>query len=1007
MVRHGQKKSLEPKNASNSHTGSRAGRCILTLTLALSIIASACAKPPTSDSKLDSGVVKEFASAVTYSKCEKHNAKCLANKELASGYPKEIQDIMHGKQYIERHEGDLTNPYFTLKPLLGHLYQPHRLMEPLDPKKQHQAETYGYKAVVLKPGYEDLAQTVPRYVLFHEPIPTEFLKSEQYEDLWVDQNDPKCTDQAKTPNFGKAHRPSCKISTLVREYCAAARTKAFIIRVKEGIYYESGNMRLCNRMILTNYDNETVKITTLQDIKKGTPDGKWQQIDKSNNVWAVNWMSNVSVERWNGIISLVIDGNLISETPHWNTETIAPDKRNNYDTFETNAARPIYHWMTTKKYLPHLDAGYKNRIGGLAKNGLLPQFYGSVCKNLEPESVRNISLDMPSYEMLMGVGAPMHMKTKYNGLNSKTCHVVSGRENYAIDNRNVCHWSTPHPKLQGSNCEINYMYLSRYDLNQVIWKPEFCSKLPGNPDRCLILRLPPGKTPDHYQSIRAANTDATAAGVLQDWDFTHRNIRMSGIAFDNYTGSFVASHAWNNKPELTPLAPQDHYFFKMDGNEFNASSIPSFGAAEGIYLENSYFFGTGIIQFATGHPAATKIHVRNNFFHATDAKNIFINDGSANLNQLDGYANENCKKDKRIEYNTHYLTGIMNSGPMLGWCVENNYVYRGGGQEVIETGHLINSRFAQNWIEESSHSGFAPDASGIFHDLVIHNSQYENNQLIHLMGKGPDGKGAPGSCAKITGFPWHHYIYGRCQDFTFQNNLIAEADGGSCVQGFMFSFCKNLTIRNNTFAAPKDPTVGGMIGALYSNHISNLAVKGNLFVSHEQKDSAPMLQLWPGESLKDCLVKINNEKDRCLSLGVQTAKESCLYSVAQKEAELCTSNLDQKMAQVVANPNAHNYTFQNNYFDKCTAYANKVGLCPDGAGGFSDQVKPAFNNPDELDFRVTNAKQENLGDGFRHIGVHYLEERYSGTPAASKFSTGGSRWNIEMLFDEVKKSRGE
>ncbi len=919
------------------------------------------------------------------------------------GQPKEVRDILMGKQYIERNTEVLDNPFFDLVPVLGQWHQPHRWMAPVDPKKMKQVELYGYHAVVLKAGRKDLAATVPKYVVFQEPISPALLKSENYETLWVDQKEPKCSNDPKAPMFGSAAAPSCKISTLVRAFCTAARARAFLIRVKGGTYIDSGNMSLCNKMILTNYDNETVRISTLEDIKDGTTDGKWQLVDKANNVWAVNWKSNVSVERWNGVIALTIDVEGIYETPHWNADTVAPELRANTKTFQSDLTKPIFHWMTTVKYIPGNEAVYKSRVAGLVKQNLLPTFPQSICKNAEPQSAGFIGNVMPTYEMMYGAGAPGPLHTKFNGLNPKTCDVVPGHEGQAADQRDVCHWTTPHAKVQGAACETNYLYLSRNDLNQTFWKPEVCNKLLGNPDRCLILRLPQGKSPSSYGRIQASNTAATWYGAWQDSDFTHRNILLRGLLFENYSGFFNGSHAWNNNPARTPLGPSDRYFFRMDGNEIRASKGPGFYPAEGIYVENNYFNGSPFFRLYSGDLVSKKIILRNNFFHASDAMNVVIEDW-IDFTHPEKYPSEPCALDKRIEYNTYYQTNIMNSGHMVGWCVENNYVYRGGGQEVIETGHLIHTRFAQNWIEDSAHTGFGPAASGNTPDHIIFNTKVEHNQYIKLMGRGQQGKIPFGTCAKMAGFPWGHYLYGKCDTFTFQNNLFAEANGGGCVQALTTSFCSNATVRNNTFAATKDPAVGGLYFSAFANRTKNFLVRDNLFVGSDDKHAA--LMFWPnaGESLKDCKARFKSERDRCGTIDVnQRAK--CLGTAVQGEAERCSADLDARVSALFLSPKTPQYTFENNFFGTCSDTSKKGGFCPEGAGGFSARNKPQFRNPDAYDFRVLNAKAEDVGGGFKHIGVHYLEEL---SPAeAPKLPASATRWDIEVLFDQVKASRGE
>lgn len=907
----------------------------------------------------------------------------------------EVEAILQKKMLIERVSDDLTNPYFDLVHFNPKINTPQHAITPIPADDLKPALRYGYRHVVMKPGHEKM--DLPRYVIFHEPIAADDLKKQNYKEFWVDNSTPAACDNrnlvwcsssdkechktwgnpdTELPKIAsdvleknsEAH-PACKPSLLINAICHGGShwadpqlAEKSIIRVKGGRYEDPYLFRLCNNMILTNTNNDSVVITSFTNVSGGTPEGQWQQIDPATNIWAVKWD-----KRANGIGTLILNDDSIAHVQHYDTSTIAPDHHQKssdayYEPAMVDVPAPAFHWVDI-----HVDpvakATYDKYVADNNQKGLLPNSVDA-CTNVAPPWPQPLvnPQDSPIY---------MLSKHTYNCLKADKaagpnyCAVKPGAK-WKVDPRKCCHWSTPHPALEGGNCEPNYFYITGFKVNKVNFFANTCAKV-GAAEKCLVLKLPAGKTPGDYKVFTPMETPYTD-NTIHVWstfgsnakppDFPTKNVLIRGVRLQLGDRPItILGH-----PDL--ILPSDPYLIRFDGVELanTPAGISVFPPSKRVSIENSYFTQMGHAVYLWGD----ELLFRNNYIYKdSPGKSVFLL-GSPTPAEI--AAKTILPYSKRYVLNVTHTGGGLD-GDFSGWEVANNVFYNVSGQEVMEPSGewLAHTRIADNWYDTNKHFGFGICVSGFCYTMKIKDVFVENNQFF-----------AP-TYAAITATDVS-YAAGSCENLWVRNNIIAEQGLGNAGIDLP-TFCKNSGIVHNTITTTLPVNRPGLRLEGYWTGMDNFTVAENLVtgtmfeLSYKEVDYNPLggHNFGPGEFLMKCTPWHHDALLRC---GTDVA---CQKDIQQKMAVRCTPKLNDQVDTAFRTPTAMKAA--NNYFEMCSFSTNKPAndadlmklYCPSANG------KPSgvsFAAPAERDYHLTTPPAGSAGDAdCPHVGACYLDER--------------------------------
>lgn len=938
----------------------------------------------------------------------------------APGAP-EVQGILEGKIFIERVSTDLTNPYFDLVPFNPEINTPKLLMAAIPAQDLNHALAYGFRHVVLKPGFEKMP--VPPYVIFHEPVDFELLKSKGFQEYWVD-NKPGCDDRVlfwcaqgdtecqkkygdpETELKGLAENvlstnskdhPACKPSLLINAICHSGSHWAdpqeiqSIIRIRGGRYEDPYLVRFCRDMVITNADNETVEITTYSDIAAGSPEGPWQQVDPARNIWAVKWD-----QRKTNIGAMLLDDDQAAGVTHYDNSTIAPDHRRILADLSENksfqvedalvdVSAPAFKWIDV-----HVDPAakiqYEQSVSDSKKNGTLP-YSEDACMNTAPLPPLVNPQDRPLFMLTKHTAHCL----KESGVNNR-CARKPGTY-WKEDARACCHWSSPHVSLEGGSCEPNYFYLTPFKINQASFFPNICAKV-GAVERCLALKLPAGKQPADYQVKVPLDLPADDAAI-KVWsafgpapDFPTKNVLIRGVRLTLGGRSIsILGH-----PGL--ITDTDPFLMRFDGVEMkNSGEISVVAPSKRVIIENSYFTRTGRAVFLGGD----EVTFRNNYIYDTSpGKTVVL------------YRNpteDEVASSTALPWSNRFVLNVIHSGGGLdgsfsGWEIAHNVFYDDGGQEVMEPGGewLVNTRIADNWFVNNRHFGIGICVSGNCYRMKIKNLLIENNQFF-----------AP-TYAAIDSTEIF-YVEGSCENMVVRNNLVAElGEGQSGIN--LPTFCKNSIVSHNTVTSTVPSLRPGLSLAGYLDGMQNFRFEGNLTVGtdfalhYEAVDNNPSVHNFgAGEFLQKCQLWHQDAIGRC---GTDAL---CQADLKAKMALRCTADLGSRLDKALNSPNQ--FSSNNNYFEDCqfrtgrpaTDSELKLNHCFNPAiSSWTTFAAPQFRDYHLLS--VTGAMP--AGDGeFPHAGACYLDER----PGLGKPHTAptpvAAGLNPEEILQLVKKSRSQ
>jgi hypothetical protein len=906
-------------------------------------------KAPTTRSRLSEDPVTEFAEAIARVKCvDQFDADCIAETvaeevktlekikiELESETRPEIVAIFDGKKLIMRESDSLENSYFEIKHFHAFSENTKRMIKPSedDLAEVESLSKLGYHTIIPKKGFEQLAEILPPYVIFHSKIDVNALKEKSYQGIWVDVNNKNCDPtqlnwNEKVSNaivlekaksllgiIKNPETPSCSISGAIKSVCPYGNRfalndptalKKVIIQIKEGTYEEPGDIYLCSGVVLKNYNNENVTITNYTDIKK-TTNSSWIQIDSELNIWAIDWTkSPISEVRF-----IDLDDSPLPVAHHYDRTTMAPD-RIDYNLKLNNIPMQEAQGFASRWVDISLMAGKEEEIR------IASSLYESAAQVPDSGEFCTLSPELPPRPLWnkFDVVGLRPSQTEFHCLNSKVCQYKSADPEIIknqTDLRECCPWYDPY-NLDGK-CESNYRHITNYHMSKTQYHPKFCAKLEGSPEKCLVLKLPKGQDPNNLElKVGMSPSHLFRAHFNESKKIFMKEITLAGVSLKVDTA--IYSMILNGNPNW---AGDFEYQYRIDGIEQVGPGSLLLQNGHQSEIKNSYFHDTSYaLHLMLAKPLQ---QITNNYFLRTGARSIHIT-GEASPTVIDFEKDKeySSRERSRFAWNKIESGGGIEGNLISHLEIDHNHWLKSGGQELTElNGSTEDIIIRDNLYEDNTQIVLLVTGIGLgFHSKYL---QFVRNQVIN----------SPTLASKINSSllfyenPGHSNIGSACRNLLIEENLFLNQHP-NLTSLTLPTYCQNSSVMKNLISHSSKATRSSVVLGAYTNGLKNFMFSQNIVFGEVQIglnpfDTNKKGNFGPGESLEKCVFHTTSFKNYCLTIAASKfpffgTPEDCQKTGDSRSTSFCRENLLDTTRSTFQNPISENFIFSDNSIAK-------------------------------------------------------------------------------------------
>ncbi len=894
--------------------------------------------------------ISDFARSVSRTECSaEFDASCITestsreNDELKNALlvlsedsRPEIRAIVEGKKFIMRVSDSLENDYFEILHHHPLIQNPNKIIninsEELNEKDR--VSKHGKHLVTPKKGFEFLENVLPNYVVFHEEINTEKLKEDGYQEIWVDNKIENCEEneinwservsnavilekaKAQFNNLKNPLTPACNLTVAVRSFCPHGskialnnpkELKKVIIQVKSGLYKEVGDIYLCSGTIIKNYNNETVTFTNYVDPQESA-DQKWISINPDQNIWAMDWTKSTIQQ----VFHISKDDNIIANSSHYDSSTIAPDriealnKINNLPFNESLDDR--FRWVDIS-----IDASKQEEIS------IVSSLYEKESQVPDSSALCTLNSSLPTRPLwnVTDQLTTLPTQTTYHCISPANCSYKTSDPEIIktqTDSRECCPWYDPISK--DGKCATNYRYMTEYQVSKNYFHPEICSKLPGSPEKCIVLRLTNSEDPNNLNlKVPLNKNHLFRAPINAKLDIFQKEITLAGFEVKFNTQSYV---------------------FVLYGNPTNDTKIESQYIIDGIEISNpgTIFLSDGFrsqIKNSSFPHSSTSIYLLNSKPELKISNNIFSNSHSrtihfagekiSHVDKFNEFNEAPREEYSLVQWNNFFQSGGIETIHSSKISINHNSWIESGGQPLFRSfGPTHNLLIADNYFLNNRHSPiyFNPYLGFGFH---LRSIEIKENQIINT----PTVESKIANSLLFFENPNFSVFGSQCKNIFIHKNMFLDL--GPTIQGLVIpTYCQDTTIEKNLFSHSEKAKRSSVILSGFINNLSNFTFKenivlGTLEIPVNSFDTNGRSSFGFGDSKDKCLAHYKAFNDYCSTANATNypffgSNEDCVKNALSLKEKYCTEELNKSLLSSLGTLSHEHFNFQKNYAGK-------------------------------------------------------------------------------------------